>query len=137
MNLKILANSNSADFEAEYENAELVKNLLNADTLVDTNWCNVAGKRVIITIDQPIVFNSKLNEVISRVPIKAQRYTLSPYDITKKVGRDQKDKVISKYIMNKYIMATNEFLIDPDERFIIGTDISNGDYLNQIGYIIY
>lgn len=129
----ILVDNESAKLESKLLGLDKTFELLKADTLVNPKWCNVINKTIIINLDQSINFSSRLNNIISRIPIGTEYYKLEPYEPK---PRSDKSLPKSRHILNKYIMTSQDAVINKGERFLLGTDIEKEGYLTCIGYLI-
>lgn len=142
---KVLTDNSSSKLEAGWNGLETTEFILNADTIVNPTNNNLVGNTLIINLPQLKDVNyrklGRFNRLISRFPLKANdgvwpvKYELVPYDEVEFQMKEDR-KPYSNKILNRFLLEDPDFVIEDDDRFLLGSDVNVGDYLTQIGYII-
>lgn len=137
MSSKVFNSGNDAKLEASWNDFELTDSQLNCNVIVNPGkrFSSCIGKTVILTLLGQDLSRLLGARIISRFKLNTQlKYEYSPYrPPINKINIESKK--YSRRILNRYLMKSSEEI--KDDEFLLGTELTSGNDVTQIGYIIY
>lgn len=135
MNSKKVFAKNAADYlEARILNLDTTNDYRESDIRINPKSSSLLNKLVVINLppDKCVYQLDQFNEILSRFPLKCDRYRLKPYS-EKDIHKEVNNK-ISPLILTKDLM-TNPDMVDEvlSNTFLLGTDIEVENYITIIG----